>query len=159
MKTKAMSLRMFRRIDAGAILIAFVVFGTQSHSADISEDRVGRSAVAQILGAAPLHESEEAQRYVNLLGNAIARYTGSKYPWHFAVADSSSVNAFAAPGGYVLVGSGLLKLLDSEHELATCLPTRSPMLFVSTTIKSLSANSSQILPGGSFGMAKPMEAS
>jgi predicted Zn-dependent protease len=118
MKTKAMSLRIFCQLVAVAILIAFAVFGTQSHSADISEDRVGRSAAAQILGAAPLHESVEAQRYLNLLGNAIARHAGSKHSWRFAVVDSSSVNAFAAPGGYVLVSSGLLKLLDSEHELA-----------------------------------------
>jgi len=118
MKTKAICFVAFRQLAVSVVLIASGLFGAQCHSADISEDRIGRSAAAQILGAAPLHESTEAQRYLNLIGNAIARHAGSKYRWRFAVVDSTSVNAFAAPGGYVLVSSGLLKLLDSEHELA-----------------------------------------
>jgi len=84
----------------------------------LGEEELGREATAQILGAAPLHESVAVQRYVNLLGNAIARASANPYRWRFAVVKSDAVNAFAAPGGYVILSSGLLKLLDNEHELA-----------------------------------------
>jgi predicted Zn-dependent protease len=39
-------------------------------------------------------------------------------PWHFGVLDTASVNAFAAPGGYVLITRGLYEMLDSEAQLA-----------------------------------------
>lgn len=93
---------------------------TSLHAADKpdAEEKTGASVAAQILGAAPLHESAEVQRYVNLLGNAVARAIGNPRRWRFAVVQSDAVNAFAAPGGYVLLSSGLLRLLVSEHELA-----------------------------------------
>jgi predicted Zn-dependent protease len=39
-------------------------------------------------------------------------------PWHFGVPDTPSVNAFAAPGGYVLITRGLYEMLASESQLA-----------------------------------------
>jgi predicted Zn-dependent protease len=39
-------------------------------------------------------------------------------PWHFGVIESSDVNAFAAPGGYIFVTRGLYALLQNEAELA-----------------------------------------
>jgi predicted Zn-dependent protease len=105
-------------IAAMSVLVSFLCMTVQPGAAELGEEQMGRSAAAQILGAAPLHESADVQRYVNLLGNVVARNSGSKYNWRFAVVNSSAVNAFAAPGGYILLSSGLLKLLDSEHELA-----------------------------------------
>jgi predicted Zn-dependent protease len=93
-------------------------YTSKALAADNGEEQAGRAAAAQIIGAAPLHVSADVQHYVNLLGNSLARASGMQYRWHFAVISSDAVNAFAAPGGYVLLTSGLLKLLDSEHELA-----------------------------------------
>jgi predicted Zn-dependent protease len=39
-------------------------------------------------------------------------------PWHFGVLDTPSINAFAAPGGYVLITRGLYEILDNEAQLA-----------------------------------------
>ena len=39
-------------------------------------------------------------------------------PWHFGVIDTPSVNAFAAPGGYIFLTRGLYALLHDEGELA-----------------------------------------
>jgi predicted Zn-dependent protease len=39
-------------------------------------------------------------------------------PWHFGVLDTASINAFAAPGGYVLITRGLYESLSSESQLA-----------------------------------------
>lgn len=87
-------------------------------NAQTDEERVGMAAAAQVLGAAPLHSSAEAQRYLNLVGQSVAAFSGVTYKWRFGVVRSEALNAFAMPGGYVLVSSGLLRLLTSEDELA-----------------------------------------
>lgn len=82
------------------------------------EEAVGHEAAARILGVAPLYGSSEAQRYINLVGSSIADLLQAPYRWRFALIDSGSINAFATPGGYVLVTRGLVRLLESEDELA-----------------------------------------
>ncbi|MCC6173407.1 MAG: M48 family metalloprotease [Gammaproteobacteria bacterium] len=86
---------------------------------DADEIRAGQMATANLLGVAPLVHDEELQRYVNRVGRWIA--LGSKrpdLPWHFGVIESADVNAFAAPGGYVLITRGLYASLGDEAELA-----------------------------------------
>lgn len=86
--------------------------------AKTDEEQVGEAAASRILGAAGLIQSTSAQRYINLVGNALAQRTDSNYRWRFGLIKSDSVNAFAMPGGYILVTTGLLKQLQSEDELA-----------------------------------------
>ena len=86
--------------------------------AQTDEEKVGKLAAAQVLGAAPLVQADAAQQYVNVLGQALAAQSGANYKWHFGVIKSDAINAFAMPGGYVLLSSGLLKSLESEDELA-----------------------------------------
>ncbi len=86
---------------------------------DADEIRAGQMATANLLGVAPLVQDEELQRYVNRVGRWIA--LGSKrpdLPWRFGVIESADVNAFAAPGGYVLITRGLYASLGDEAELA-----------------------------------------
>lgn len=87
-------------------------------TAQTDEEKVGKAAAAQVLGAAPFVVAEPAQQYVNLLGIALAQPSGANYKWHFGVIQSDAINAFAMPGGYVLLTAGLLKTLESEDELA-----------------------------------------
>lgn len=87
-------------------------------AAQTDEEKVGKAAAAQVLGAAPLVASESGQQYVNLLGQALAAYAGVTYKWRIGVIKSDAINAFAMPGGYILLSSGLLKSLESEDELA-----------------------------------------
>lgn len=83
------------------------------------ELQMGREATAVLLGAAPLVADRNLQRYVNDVGQWIAAQTGrNDIKWRFGVLDSPNVNAFAAPGGYVLVTRGLLERLNGEAELA-----------------------------------------
>jgi beta-barrel assembly-enhancing protease len=86
---------------------------------DEDEIRAGQQATANLLGVAPLVQDEGLQRYVNTVGRWVAM--GSErpdLPWHFGVIDSADVNAFAAPGGYVLITRGLYASLSDESELA-----------------------------------------
>ena len=50
-----------------------------------------------------------------------AQTSRPELPWTFGVIDTPEVNAFAAPGGYILVTRGLYELLSSDSELAAVL--------------------------------------
>ncbi len=66
--------------------------------------------------------NEELQRYVNLVGNAVARNgLRSTIPYQFVVVESPLQNAFACPGGIIFISSALLDLLADESELAAIL--------------------------------------
>jgi predicted Zn-dependent protease len=83
------------------------------------EIEMGKSMTETLLGAAPLAEDPELQRYVNTLGRWVAQQSERPdLPWHFAVNNSTAVNAAAAPGGYVIVTVGMLRVLRNESELA-----------------------------------------
>ena len=86
---------------------------------DAEERRIGDQAAATLLGAAPLLGNAELQKYVNRVGLHIARAgTRPELDWSFGVLDTDTVNAFAAPGGTVLISRGLLRRLNDESELA-----------------------------------------
>ena len=80
---------------------------------------MGREIAGRMLGAAPLVNDADLQRYVNRVGRWVAMQSERPdLPWRFAVIDTASINAFATPGGYVLVTRGLYDILDNEAQLA-----------------------------------------
>lgn len=83
------------------------------------EIAIGRQIAGNLLGAAPLVKDEGLQKYVNQVGRWVALQSERPdLPWHFGVIESTDINAFAAPGGYIFVTRGLYGLLGSEAELA-----------------------------------------
>lgn len=83
------------------------------------EIQLGHGMMETLLGARPLIADAEVQRYVNFVGAWVAAQSDRPgLPWRFAVNDSDHVNAFAAPGGYVIVTKGMINTLHSEAELA-----------------------------------------
>lgn len=77
---------------------------------------VALMAVSRFGGLDP---DEKAQRYVTMVGTAVAQYSDrAAIPYHFAVLASKEPNAFACPGGYVFVTRGLLDTMEDEAELA-----------------------------------------
>lgn len=96
---------------------------TSSEYSDVSdieaEIRFGRELAARILGNYNLVDDEKVNRYVNLVGKALALYAGRpELRYHFGVLDSDEINAFAAPGGYVFITRGALMKMDNEAQLA-----------------------------------------
>ena len=88
------------------------------------EYRVGRAVAARILSTYPLVQDPQLQLYVNEVGQAVARKSSRPRTYrgyHFAVLESLEPNAFAAPGGTILITRGLLKLCANEDELAAAL--------------------------------------
>jgi predicted Zn-dependent protease len=83
------------------------------------ELKIGREVAGRMLGAAPLVNDPALQSYVNRVGRWVASQSERpELPWRFAVIDTASINAFAAPGGYVLLTRGLYEILDNEAQLA-----------------------------------------
>lgn len=62
------------------------------------------------------------KKYLNRVGTVARRLIKhverKDLTWHFAVLDTDEVNAFAAPGGYIYVTRGLMKMVESDDELA-----------------------------------------
>jgi len=86
------------------------------------EIEIGRDAAAVLLGASKPVNDPELQRYVNRIGRWVVNQTDRPHlPWRFAVLSSTAVNAFATPGGNIFITDGLLRLLNSEAELAAVL--------------------------------------
>ncbi|SRR5579885_236528 len=110
----------FNNIDLGRVVDMGQKLATAT--AEVPEDReieIGRGMAAALLGATPLVRDDGVQRYVNRIGMWIAgRTERAGLPWHFGVLDTETVNAFAAPGGYVFVTRGLLRIAGSESDLA-----------------------------------------
>ena len=83
------------------------------------EIQLGREITGNLLGAAPLVKDEALQKYVNQVGRWVASQSKrSDLPWHFGVIESEDLNAFAAPGGYVIITKGLYRKLENEAQLA-----------------------------------------
>lgn len=103
-------------------LVFTIFFASNTCTAEIlTEQEIGREVIALYLDATPLIDDNETLEYVNTLGNYISNFISKKKPkrnWTFGVIDTASINAFAAPGGYVLITKGLLDLIETEDQLA-----------------------------------------
>lgn len=83
------------------------------------EVEIGQGVASSLLGVAPLVDNKALQRYVNDVGLWLALQTERPdLSWHFGVIDTDTINAFAAPGGYVFITRGLFQSLRNEAELA-----------------------------------------
>jgi len=83
------------------------------------EVEMGAGYAGQIAQQMPLIQDPEVVRYINVLGDSLARLTPRKdLTWHFAIVDSKEVNAFAVPGGYIYVNRGLIARASNMSEVA-----------------------------------------
>lgn len=102
------------KIDPAAVLLGAL----RQNSVD-DEVRIGRQIAGNLLGASPLVKDARLQRYVNQVGRWVALQSERPdLPWQFGVIDSTDINAFSAPGGYVFITKGLYRKLNNESELA-----------------------------------------
>jgi predicted Zn-dependent protease len=86
------------------------------------EIKIGENLISGLLGAAPLVADPGLQRYVNDVGFWVASQSArKKLPWRFGVIQSDGINAFAAPGGQIVLTLGLYSLLQNEAQLAAVL--------------------------------------
>jgi len=91
---------------------------------DSEEYYLGRAVAARLLAKYPLSQNQQATAYVNQVGQSVA--TKSSMPrtykgYHFGILETSDPNAYACPGGIILITRGLIKECQNEDELAAVL--------------------------------------
>jgi len=79
---------------------------------------MGRSYAQQVETTEKMISDPVVTEYVNRVGQNLVRHSDSKVPFTIKVVDSPEVNAFALPGGFFYVNSGLILAADNESELA-----------------------------------------
>jgi len=88
----------------------------------VDEIRVGRKLMRRIRSSMPVVEDLELQDYLEALGTRLATAAEmDNVDLQFFLIDNSTLNAFAAPGGYIGVHTGLFLTAQTESELAAVL--------------------------------------
>ena len=91
----------------------------------VQEVIIGRTVAYALLNKYDnkVNTDPDLNRYVNLVGQSIAKAASNRpqVTYKFGIIETDDINAFACPGGYVFITSGLLKTLYDENELAAVL--------------------------------------
>jgi predicted Zn-dependent protease len=79
---------------------------------------LGKGLAQEVERQAKIINDPVISEYVNRLGQNLVRNSDAKVPFTIKVIDSEEVNAFALPGGFFFVNSGLILKAENEAELA-----------------------------------------
>jgi len=85
---------------------------------------LGRAVSATVLAKYPPRRNPTSTEYINEIGMTLASVSDAPETfsgYHFAIVESSQINAFSAPGGYVYVSSAFVKELPDEDAVAAVL--------------------------------------
>jgi hypothetical protein len=82
------------------------------------EMAMGKQYAQQVESTVKLVQDPVVTEYVNRIGQNLVRNSDARVPFTIKVIDSDEINAFALPGGYFFVNSGLILAADDESELA-----------------------------------------
>jgi len=84
------------------------------------EKRMGETVIRQARQAMPFLNDPELNYYIQHLGDSLVAHSDGKgQRFHFYIVDSPAINAFAVPGGFVVVFTGLIVAAETEAELAS----------------------------------------
>jgi predicted Zn-dependent protease len=82
------------------------------------EIALGQQLALEVEKQAKLVDDAIVGEYINRVGQNLVRNSDAKMPVTFKVIDDDSVNAFTLPGGHIFVNSGLIRVAETEAELA-----------------------------------------
>ncbi|MEW5975615.1 MAG: M48 family metallopeptidase [Acidobacteriota bacterium] len=103
-------------------LILYVPTPARAQLFDLSEEQeieLGREAARKVDSEMPILNDPTVSGYVDQLGQKLARRSKRNHlKYRFKVVNSSEINAFALPGGFLYVNRGLLEAADNESEVA-----------------------------------------
>jgi len=126
------------------------------------EIALGKQAAEEVSRQSKLVQDPIITEFVNRTGQNLVRNSDAKLPFTFRVVEDEVPNAFALPGGFIFVNTGLLKLASEEDELAgamaheiahvaarhmTCQMTKQQLVGIGATAGSI------LLGGGLAGIA------
>lgn len=106
-----------------AVILLGLALVERATAVSFEEEReLGRQFALEARAQLPLISDPDVVGYVEGVGQRVARMLeGSFFEYHFFVVRDAGINAFAVPGGYVYVHSGLLGRVANEDELAAVL--------------------------------------
>ena len=96
-------------------------FGTPADAAlsQNKEEQLGRGVMLQLRNAGVVVEDPQLTEYIGTLGARLASHANNgDFKFNFFVVNDDRINAFALPGGFIGVNSGLILASDNESELA-----------------------------------------
>lgn len=82
------------------------------------EMALGKQLAEEVARQAKIVDDPLISEYISRTGQNLVRNSDAKVPFNFRVIESDAPNAFALPGGYVFVNTGLIELAEEETELA-----------------------------------------
>ena len=82
------------------------------------EANLGKNLLKGFLDTNQVYPLEEVNRYVSEVGEKLAKAASSEIPYRITVINGTTVNAFAFPGGQIIIYRGMLESLENESQLA-----------------------------------------
>ena len=84
------------------------------------EKKLGEAFFRSLHSQVEINQDSEIQDYIQTIGEKLVSHSDTpSYPFHFFVVLENNINAFAGPGGYIGVNSGLILMTEAESELAS----------------------------------------
>ena len=106
----------------GAIAAALAAGLSACAISQQQEVQIGAEQSQQVNAQLPIIQDREINRYLENLGDSIARVTNrSDLVWHFFLVNTNDFNAFALPGGYVYINRGVAERSDRMDQFASVL--------------------------------------
>lgn len=116
-------------VVAGLVLIPGVASGIEKLKfkpgynlfSSQQDAQLGREAAGQADKQLPLVNDAQVVGYVNELGRRLASFAPNNnpnYSWTFKVVNSTDINAFALPGGFIYVNRGAIEAAEDEAQIA-----------------------------------------
>src|SRR6204780_5037308 len=85
------------------------------------EIAIGKQMAQQVERQAKMLDDPTITEYVNRVGQNLVRNSDAKVPFTFQVIDDDTLNAFALPGGFIFVHTGLIHTAETEAEMASAM--------------------------------------
>ena len=95
---------------------------SQESLSPLQERQIGQQSLMQIKASKQYYDDPEVNDYLNEIGDKLVQYSNEpSLNFEFFAVNDNSVNAFAMPGGFIGVNTGLLLITENESELASVL--------------------------------------
>lgn len=105
-----------------------------------TEVEIGREVSSGVESTEKLLNNQRVQNYVNDIGQKIVKVCDRRdIKYTFKVIDKAEVNAFACPGGFIYIYTGLIKIMDNEAQLAAVLAHEVGHIVARHSVKRLQA--------------------
>ena len=116
-KTRAVT----RMASSFRMVVRFTVANCINFYSLGKEMALGKQLAAEVQKQAKMVDDPLITEFINRLGQTLVRSSDAKVPFTFYVIEGAAPNAFALPGGYIFVYTGLLKIASDESEAAAAM--------------------------------------